>query len=806
MVFRRSLERTMLSLTKRCKDFGDEPTMKLFSINLIPITFLLVSLCSVSVCQPTLGYVADREELEKQFQQMIAPLLKKTCLDCHQGDEASGGLALNHFPNFQSILRERGTWNKVIQRVRIGDMPPMDADPLSDAERKKMVDWLQSAMNDIDCGKTPNPGAVTLRRLNRSEYQNTIEDLLGVKYAPAADFPGDDVGYGFDNIGDVLTLPPILMEKYLKAAEEISQQAILAGESGPMFEVAYKGEQLQSEGGVNKNGGAANFYSNGKATLSEQTPWAGSYTLEITATATKAGKDPAKLLVSKDGKKVREYSITGTNDKPELISVPMKLSAGKRSITLEFTNDFYVEAKDGKPAEDRNLTILDVRLAGRKKPESVDASKLPASHKMIMKSMPTGELSLKEAAKKNLFPLVYRAYRRTPKPEEVDRLSNLVAKACDDGESFEGGMQLALQAILISPHFLFKIEQPNENSTEKYAKVTDFELATRLSYFLWSTMPDDRLLQLASKKELSKPDVLSSEVKRMIQSAKSDDFVRNFAGQWLTLRKLDSFNPDKKLFPQWTDETKELVRRETFRFFAEVMRKDMSILTFLDGDFTFVNEDLAKFYGITDFQGTGWKMVSTKDKPRRGLLTHASVLAVTSNPTRTSPVKRGRWVLDNLLGTPPPPAPPNVPELEKSELVGTLRERMEQHRVNPACAGCHKLMDPIGFALENYDAIGRWRDKDSGQKIDTSGVLPDGEAVKNAGDLIRTLRKSHADEFTRCLTEKMLTFATGRGLEYFDRCAVDKIATKVKSNDYQFSVLITEIVLSDPFQKRGEKE
>ncbi len=748
----------------------------------------------------------DPAEREAQFKSQILPILKSVCYDCHTGSEADAGLSISYFETFRSVLKERKTWEKIITRVRIGDMPPPDGPELSDEDRKKLVDWLNEAIYEVDCGKTPNPGAVTLRRLNRSEYRNTIRDLLGIDYAPASDFPGDDVGYGFDNIGDVLTLPPLLMEKYLTAAEQISQRAIVAPEPGAAFEASYRGEQLTTEGGVHKNDGKALFSSQGKLTLTEQAPWPGNYFLEITAGASQAGNEPAKMLISLDGKKVREIAVPATEEDPKVYRIPLRLRGGKRTMTIEFTNDYYVEAQGGKPAQDRNLAIFHISLLGQQPAEKVDESTLPPSHKAIMIAQPSASMSAQEAAQKVLQPLMSRAYRRPASKEEIAKLSEFVAQLHEDGESFEGAIQIALQAVLVSPHFLFKVERPVEKSLDAFPRVSEFELATRLSYFLWSTMPDDRLLQLALKKELSKPEVLRAEVKRMIADKRANAFVENFAGQWLTLRKLDLFEPNRNLFPVWNDSMKDLLRRETYTFFAGVMREDLSILTLLDGDFTYLNEDLAKFYGVSGVEGKEFRKVSMKGKPRAGLTTHASILAVTSNPTRTSPVKRGKWILDNLLGTPPPPAPAGVPELEKSELSGTLRERLEQHRSNPACAGCHKQMDPLGFALENYDAIGRWRTEEQGQKIESSGELPDGTKVRHAGDLIKVLREKHADEFARCLTEKMMTFATGRGMEYFDRCAVDKICSQLKQENYRFSTLVSEIVLSDPFQKRGERE
>jgi hypothetical protein len=359
---------------------------------------------------------------------------------------------------------------------------------------------------------------------------------------------------------------------------------------------------------------------------------------------------------------------------------------------------------------------------------------------------------------------------------------------------------------LVSPNFLFKVEEPALRIGNEYPLLSDFELATRLSYFLWSSTPDRELLTLASKKQLREPGVLAAQLDRMIRDERARDFVRNFAGQWLTLRKLESFTPNEGQFPDWNEQIRDFSRTETYYLFLYVLRENMSVLRLLDADFSFMNEKLARFYGIPGVQGDKFQLVSLKGQKRLGILTHASVLAVTSNPTRTSPVKRGKWILDNVLGTPPPPAPAGVPELDKAELVGTLRQQIEQHRANPACASCHKQMDPLGLALENYDAVGRWRTSDRGNPIDASGELPTGEKVRNPGDLIRLLRDQKSEQFVRTLTEKLMTYGLGRGLEYYDRCAIDQILAKASKNDYRFQELLLGIITSDPFGRKGTRD
>jgi hypothetical protein len=446
-------------------------------------------------------------------------------------------------------------------------------------------------------------------------------------------------------------------------------------------------------------------------------------------------------------------------------------------------------------------------MMGQKASEPVVESELPAFHKeMVKDAVPSASRSVRDAASEVVRKIASRAYRRPVTEDELRRLAGLVADVVEEGDTYEAGLQTAVTAILVSPHFLFKIEDNSAKVGQEFPLLTEFELATRLSYFLWSSTPDRELLSLAAKNQLRQPEVIRQQIQRMIRDERARDFVRNFAGQWLTLRKLDSFVPSETVFPEWNEEIRDLAKTETFLLFLYVMRENLSILRLLDADYSFMNQKLASFYGVPGVQGDKFQKVSLKGQKRLGLLTHASILAVTSNPTRTSPVKRGKWLLDNILGTPPPPAPPGVPELEKGELVGTLRQQLEQHRANAACASCHKLMDPLGLALENYDAVGRWRTTDKGSPIDTSGELPNGESIKGPGDLIRTLREKNADQFARCVTEKLLIYALGRGLEYYDRCAVDKIMAKLTKDDYRFSTLIFEIVSSDPFQRKGVRE
>lgn len=749
---------------------------------------------------PTTGRA---DELDSMLKRDLQPLLKTHCLDCHDASTSEGGVSLEVPQSALAMRRDRETWLRALRQVQVESMPPSDAAEMSATDRKSMVQLIDHIANSVDCGPNVNPGKVTLRRLNSNEYRNTIRELTGVDFSPAANFPGDDVGYGFDNIGDVLSLPPLLLEKYLQAAEDIVGQAIKTAPPAQILSIQRQGASLEGADKYGARDGKLLLYSAGEVHLTETIPFSGDFSLLVTAYGDQAGDDACKIEVKVDGRLQRILNVAAS----DLTDYPMKLKlgAGKRKISFAFTNDYYKAAADGKKAEDRNVYIANVSLTGQ---SVVDKSKkigdLPASHRKLIFVSPTRNHSADAAAAEVIQRFASRAFRRPATDEELRRLNALAAEVRNDGGTFDESIQVAFQAVLVSPHFLYRYEQPRQpDRNGVYPSINAFELATRLSYFLWCSMPDDELFRHAWNNTLQQPDVLAAQVDRMIKDPRSVLMVDNFASQWLQLRNLDNSNPDEKQFPQFDDEIRQLLRRETLTFFAAVMRYDRPITTLLDGRFTYLNEKLAKFYGIPGVSGDEFRFVRFEDGVRAGLLTQGSILTVTSNPTRTSPVKRGKWILDNILGTPPPPAPPNVPELERSELTGTMRQRLVQHRDNPACASCHKLMDPLGFALENFDAIGQWRQQQDGLPIDASGELPGGIQITGIDDLRTVLVQQQREQFVRCVTEKLLTFALGRGLEYYDKCAVDKIQSRLAANDYRFSELILGIVQSDPFQKQG---
>ncbi len=742
--------------------------------------------------------VADESSRQAAFRDALLPLLRTYCFDCH-GADGEGDVTLDADNSPEKLQQNRVLWTRVLTQVRAGTMPPAGSEMMDASSRSRMISLIDELANAVDCVRNPNAGKVALRRLNRNEYRNTVRDLTGVDYAAAEGFPGDDVGYGFDNIGDVLSLPPLLVEKYLDAAEAVAGQAIYTPPPPQIFEIDRAPSSL-SDAEKYARGDRVTLASKGTVALEVDVPFRGDFVLTITASGDQGGDEPVKMeVVSGRDKQIVDVPSKTASDYP----VNLKLATGKRSIELTFINDFYVEGKI-----DRNLHLHHLHLKGEEKRfQYVAPDNLPDSHKYILFVSPSKSVSVEQATNSVVSRLASRAFRRPASNDEVQRFGRLAAQVRADGGSFEESIQVVLQAILVSPHFIYRVERPlSPDARGKVQPINEYELATRISYFLWSSMPDDELLLLAHRGELRDRKKLLDKVGRMIMDRRANQFVENFAGQWLQLRNLDNVKPDVTRFRGFDDSIRELMERETLTFFAGVMRKNMPATALLDADFTYLNEPLAKYYGISGVSGEEFRQVSLSGTHRGGLLTHASVLTVTSNPGRTSPVKRGKWILENLLNTPPPPAPPNVPELEKGKLVGTLRERMEQHRVNPACAACHSVMDQLGFALENFDAVGRWRTRDGRDEIDARGELPDGSKFNGVEDLRALLSNQRSDQFVRCLAEKLLIYATGRGTEYYDKCAIDKIMADAKSYNFKFAYLISAIIESDPFQRIGQRE
>ena len=632
------------------------------------------------------------------------------------------------------------------------------------------------------------PGHVAARRLNRAEYNNTVRDLLAVDFQPAADFPADDSGYGFDNIGDVLSLSPILMEKYLAAAEKIAKAAIQPPPL-PQPTIVRHGRG-ENRGSVKAPG----------LTVSHRFPVEGDYTFVVTLVYR---PDPVRIAFSLDAKPYPAAMVYDGADHWRTAELRVHVSAGQHILNAGLIPDGprapdpdFESGKSAKPLRDPMVGNIEVR--GPYNPAVPPPSE---SYRRIFScTAPPGPKSL-HCAHVDLANLARRAYRRPVTSAEVDSLVRFVQMALDRGDSFDEGMQVALTALLVSPHFLFRIERDPHPDSPAAHEINQFELATRLSYFLWSSMPDETLFELAAKQELREPHILEAQIRRMLADSKSRALVDNFGGQWLQLRNLDRIHPDPDRFPNFSDDLRHDMKRETELFFQSIIREDRSILDFIDAGYTFANARLARFYGLPEVDSNQFQRVQLPpDSHRGGVITQAAILTASSFPNRTSPVLRGKWILENILNEPPPPPPPDVPNLDEKAAGSPagLREQLEAHRTNPVCKACHAGMDPLGFGLENFDAIGRWRTKDGDSPIDASGRLPNGGTFDGPEGLKQLLLNDKA-AFTRCLAEKLLIYALGRGLEDYDQPAVQSIVTETAASDYKFSALIAAIVSSRPF-------
>lgn len=773
---------------------------------------------------------------------VAAAFVKQHCVSCHNAQKPKADLNLASFTDSASVLKARKKWEQVVLAVKSGEMPPPQKPKPSQADRDAFLATVEGIFDHADRNAKPDPGRVTMRRLNRAEYNATIRDLIGIDFNPADDFPSDDVGHGFDNIGDVLTLSPVLMERYLGAAENIMERAIFPNPPKPVgrWQSAQYTEPASANVPMKDRFRAISVKGDGVQTGPVHTPYKvpvdGEYIFRTQVYAETTGKEPVKMAIlalcdkSAPGlasdKDIEQLVGNAAGMKPFVILQTVEV----KSRDPKKANHFEVKVppnlglhrmavalvKPSKDEPDPKLYVHHLALEG-----PLDTR--PASQRRLLACDPKKPQA--EQTREVMARFASKAYRRPATADEVERLAKIVDAALARGEKWEAGCQTAFVAALVSPKFLFRVELDDRPDSPDAHPIDEYQLASRLSYFLWSSMPDDELVALAGKKQLSAN--LPAQVKRMLRDPKANALVDNFVMQWLQLQPLSKVQPDTKRFPGFNEQLRTAMRTETELFFEELIREDRSVLEILDADFTYLNRQLAQHYGIQDTAGNtaatkprkpGGKQIPNEKfvrvnlagTGRGGLLLQASVLTVTSNPTRTSPVKRGKWVLEQLLGTPPPPPPPNVPELEKDGKplsAGTLRQRMEEHRKNVACANCHAKMDPLGFGLENFDAVGGFRAKDPDANwapIDPSGILPDGKTFAGPHELKQILL-AKKDLFLRCLAERMLTYAIGRGLEPTDKRHVDRIVELTAKDGFKFSALVTAVVTSDPFRLRRGK-
>jgi hypothetical protein len=703
------------------------------------------------------------------------PSIAKYCVGCHSQKVRTANVALDG--DLDSALLE-----DTLAKVSLGQMPPPGASKPSDADRAALVRWIESELNAKSTAIERDPGRVTVRRLNRAEYNNTVRDLLGVTLRPADDFPADDSGYGFDNIGDVLTVPPVLMERYMRAARELAEAAVpLGGPRKPSLE-KYVADVEEQSRRVDEDDPKGYPYLPGAFEVKHTFPVDAQYELVVRVKDRRNGlRNEVPVLMFLDGTQIATFTVQDGEYTKGHFSTRRFVAAGEHTLYAQFPESYvnreeWDEERFGKAlfGVERRIFVDGLDVEG---PYDFDPRQSAQWKRLFVCSERTPD-----CARRVVRALATRAFRREPTSDEVDKLARLALAP----PVFEAGVQLALRAVLVSPQFLFRIER---DAGPRPQPVSLSELASRLSYFLWSSMPDDELLRA----DLANPAVVHSQVRRMLRDPKADALVSNFAGQWLQVRNIDKVLPEPS-------HLRDSMVAETERTFQHVMREDSSILEFLDSDYSFLNARLARHYGIDGVKGRELRRVALPTRDRGGLVTQASVLTVSSYPTRTSPVLRGLWVLENFLGAAPPPPPAGVPRLEDQgiDLSQPLKVQLRQHRADPSCAVCHNRMDAIGFGLENFDQTGAWR------QADASGELPGGRQFSGPAELKRILMEDR-DAFARTFSEKLLTFALGRGLERYDRAAVRGIAKAAADDGYRFSAVVMGIVDSAPFRmRRGE--
>jgi catechol 2,3-dioxygenase-like lactoylglutathione lyase family enzyme len=751
----------------------------------------------------------------------------KYCVSCHNVRTSTARLALDLL-DVGDVSRDAATWEKVIKKVRSGAMPPLGMPQPDAAARTALVSFLETTL-DHAAAANPNPGRPALHRLNRAEYQNVIRDLLALEVDAASLLPADDSSFGFDNVADVLGMSPVLLERYIAAAEKISALAVGDADTPAADKTHRVRFDLTQTGHIE----GLPLGTRGGTLIRDTVPLDGEYVIKPKLWRTNVGfirglAYPHQVEITVDGERVHlvtigtaedyQTSLMGPDNAAKIIEARMQvrvpIKAGPRAIGVAFVQKTAALAPT---LLQPYLSTLDpVDSDGVPRFESVTisgpfnargAANTPSRRRIFTcRPAPGATVAAETAcARQILATLARRAYRRPVVDADLAALQAFY----QDGRArngFEGGVQLALQRILSDPEFVFRAERDPQGPAPRAAfRISGLELASRLSFFLWSSIPDDELLRVAAQGRLADAVVLERQVKRMLADPKAAALISNFAGQWLYLRNLRNVVPSKDQFPDFDDNLRQALQRETELLLQHVMQQDRSVLELLTADYTFVNERLARHYGIAGVYGTKFRRVAVTNEARRGLLGHGSILTVTSQPNRTSPVLRGKWILDNLLGTPPPAPPAVVPPLRENserERPLTMREQMEEHRGNPACAGCHKLMDPLGFALENFDGVGAWRTNDLRIPIDPSTELADGTRIAGPSALRQSIAARPA-VFVSTMTEKMLIYALGRGVEHYDMPAVRAIVRDAEGGGYRFSSLVLGIVKSVPFQMRA---
>ena len=727
----------------------------------------------------------------------VLPLLEEYCYDCHGDGAQKGGFAMDELISLGNFEEHHEMWDRVWKNAYNRNMPPANVDQPQDREISKILSWIEKESFQYNPGQI-DPGHVVLRRLNRTEYENTIKDLFQVTIDAKNYFPADDTGYGFDTIGEVLTLSPLLMEKYMGMAEIVMEKIL-----GPIDD---QGENIRfitdDIKGGRKHGDLRVLPSQGSFTISHQSDMGGEYEAKVWASASRAGDELAKIEVSINGSKIKTFSID--SEYPQKLIYTFKYYAKEKSsnkISLSFINDFFDPKNKNPKLRDRNLYVKKIEISF---PKGV-AFKFKDSRSHLLGEWETEKID-DDHAVKSLEQWIPRIYRMTLEEKEMYRHKAFYAMMTKNGLSAVEALRQTYKAALVSPRFLFREERKEEKkSNSNYRQIDEFALAHRMSYFLWSSIPDDSLWELAKKGKLREN--FRQEFNRMISDKKIEGFINNFCGQWLQLRDLNLVNPDPEQFPRFTDQVRKSMIQETQEFFKYLLIQNLPIDLILGANFSMINQDLARYYRLQGKYDEKFRKVIFKGKDLKklgGILTHGSILTITSNPTRTSPVKRGKWVLDNLLAAPPRDPPPEVTELEKpheeSHNKLTLRQQMSRHSKNPACYSCHASMDNLGYAMENFDAVGNWRTEEGGEFVDVSGKLSSGEEFNGIDELQTFLLENKKQSIVRCITQKLFVYGIGRGLTYKDRKAVDQVVASFEKDQVNFADLLFQVFVSQPFQ------
>ena len=811
-----------------------------------PALLLVTLLCRIAI-----ALAATEAPGASQPQQSSSPpapssssyraVLNRYCVTCHNERLKTAGLTLDTL-DLENAEKNAAVWEKVVQKLRTASMPPAGMPRPDPATYNSLAAYLETSL-DRAAAASPNPGRPGIHRLNRAEYTNAIRDLLALDMDGSEFLPADDSGEGFDNIADLLSISPVLMERYMTAARRISRLAI--GDSTPRLraQVYQIPPLLLQDARMSED---LPFGSRGGIAIRHDFPLDGEYTIRIRLQRNSRdyirGLAERHLLdVRLDGERLKLFTIGGEHRgrsgpafsqaviigdqaqeiyesrADENLEVRFPARTGQRVVGITFVNKSgrpegvfqprktqfdLVQYKGGEPA------IESVAIRGPYDPKGMGET--PSREKIFLcRPKPDADRSAEEqCATRILTRLARLAYRRPVTPDDLKTLLGFYSSGRNEG-GFEEGVGAALERMLVGPEFLFRVERTPGNVPPGAAyRISDFELASRLSFFLWSSVPDGQLLNLAARGKLGDREVLQQQLQRMLADSRAKALVTNFAGQWLYLRNLEKALPDVEAYPDFDENLRQAFQQETELFFESMLLEDHSVLDLLNANYTFLNERLARHYGIPNVYGSHFRRVTLNDERRRGLLGQGSILTVTSYANRTSVVLRGKWLLENILGAPPPPPPPNVPSLPERSADGRalpLRQLMEQHRANPVCATCHARIDPLGFALENFDAIGKWRAVSAGTPIDASAVLPDGARFEGPDGLRKTLL-SHPQEFAAAVTEKLLTYALGRRVQYNDAPAIRKIVRDAAPGGYRWSSLIGGIVRSTPFQMRRSPE